>query len=112
MEPFPQGLMWLPVLASIPVRQSHERGRPACERADILQLSMARDVAWGRGLASACPAISEAACHFFTPVFSPWRMAIHPRCSLRVVAGWALGRCAQSHRAVKSPPRSPCSAQS
>lgn len=40
--------MWLLVLASIPAGQTHGRGSPACEWVDILQLSMAREVAWGR----------------------------------------------------------------
>lgn len=49
MEPFLQGPVCFPVVAFIPVGQCHGTEGPACEWADILQLSMAREVAWGRG---------------------------------------------------------------
>lgn len=45
-------------------------------------------------------------------LFFSWRIATPLCLSSRPVAGWAACRCAQSHRAMKPPPCSPCSAQS
>lgn len=66
MDPFPQGPVWLPVPFSVSVGRSHGSRRLAFEQADTLHT---QEVTRGRGPASACLALSEAACHLLTPVF-------------------------------------------
>lgn len=66
MDPFPQGPVWLPILFSVSVGQSHGSRRLAFEQADTLHT---QEVTQGRGPDPACLALSEAACHLLALVF-------------------------------------------